>query len=204
MRRGTYLFILCFLSVTMLFSSGFWGVEEESTYGNTIVEKQYNGGIPLSKLMDSMHIQGEDIKLIVSKTAYKMYVVQGKLLIKTYPVVFGFNERDDKIREGDGCTPEGVFKLRSKYAHNKWSKFIWIDYPNQASWQKFNAAKQAGIIPEKASIGGEVGIHCVPANKDYWIDNRENWTLGCISMKNKDVDDLYQAISTETILEVRK
>jgi murein L,D-transpeptidase YafK len=204
MQRNLFFLTILSLIAALILTSGFFNVEEKSMEGNVVVEKQYNAQIPLLKILDSLHISSADIKLIVSKSAYKMYVVKGNLMLKTYPVVFGFNPKDDKLKEGDGCTPEGVFHLRSMYPHNKWTKFIWIDYPNQESWQKFNAAKLAGKIPQKATIGGQVGIHGVPANKDAWIDNKENWTLGCISMKNKDVNDLFQSITTETLLEVRK
>lgn len=204
MQRNLFFLTILSLIAALILTSGFFNVEEKSMEGNVVVEKQYNAQIPLLKILDSLHISSADIKLIVSKSAYKMYVVKGNLMLKTYPVVFGFNPKDDKLKEGDGCTPEGVFHLRSMYPHNKWTKFIWIDYPNQESWQKFNAAKLAGKIPQKATIGGQVGIHGVPENKDAWIDNKENWTLGCISMKNKDVNDLFQSITTETLLEVRK
>lgn len=204
MQRNLFFLKILSLIAAQILASGFFNVEEKSMEGNVVVEKQYNAHIPLLKILDSLHISSADIKLIVSKSAYKMYVVKGNLMLKTYPVVFGFNPKDDKLKEGDGCTPEGVFHLSSMYPHNKWTKFIWIDYPNQESWQKFNAAKLAGKIPQKATIGGQVGIHGVPENKDAWIDNKENWTLGCISMKNKDVNDLFQSITTETLLEVRK
>ena len=127
-----------------------------------------------------------------------MDIVYDKKVIKTYPVVFGFNPFDDKLKQGDGCTPEGEFGIRAKYPHSSWSKFIWIDYPNKASWEKHAKAKKDGTISKKATIGGEVGIHGVPAGYDYIIDEKQNWTLGCISLKNKDIDDLYESIGTKT------
>ncbi|MBP0018489.1 MAG: L,D-transpeptidase [Cyanobacteria bacterium SBLK] len=124
--------------------------------------------------------------------------------IKSYPVVFGGNPTDDKLREGDRRTPEGVFKVRDLYPHSGWSKFIWLDYPNANSWRKHLQAKQQGIIPVSATIGGEIGIHGVPSGSDDLIDRNKNWTLGCISLKNKDVDELYAAIQTGTTVEIVK
>lgn len=81
---------------------------------------------------------------------------------------------------------------------------MWIDYPNADSWKKHNAAKQQGKIPKDAKIGGEVGIHGVPDGYDFAIDVKQNWTLGCISLKNKDVIELYEFIFDSTIIEIRK
>jgi len=55
-----------------------------------------------------------------------------------------------------------------------------------------------------AHIGGEIGIHGVPHGMDFIIDMKYNWTLGCISMKNKDIDEIYPYITKATIIEIRK
>jgi lipoprotein-anchoring transpeptidase ErfK/SrfK len=38
----------------------------------------------------------------------------------------------------------------------------------------------------------------VPEGSDNWIDDRMNWTLGCISLKNADITDLYESIGKDT------
>lgn len=130
-------------------------------------------------------------RIFIDKSDYKLSLMYGNQVLKEYPVVFGENPVDDKRREGDMCTPEGKFKVRDLYPHNKWSKFIWIDYPTKESQIKFKEAKLNREIPQDATIGGEVGIHGVPEGKDNLIKDRSNWTWGCISLMNKDVDDLY-------------
>ena len=70
--------------------------------------------------------------------------------------------------------------------------------------RNINVAIISGEIPREADIGGEVGIHGVPAGMDYLIDAGYNWTLGCISMKNRDVDEIYPYISKSTDIEIRK
>lgn len=119
-------------------------------------------------------------------------------MLISYPCVFGFNEVDDKRQEGDGCTPEGNFGIRSKYAHKSWKYFIWIDYPTKDSWSKFKASKANGEIESSATIGGEIGIHGVPKGSDGMIADKTNWTLGCISLTNKDIEDLYKSIVNST------
>ncbi len=38
--------------------------------------------------------------------------------------------------------------------------------------------------------------------KFYVIDNQQNWTLGCPSLKNKDVEELYKVVKIGTLVEV--
>jgi murein L,D-transpeptidase YafK len=160
---------------------------------------------PLKFLLDSLKINPQTLSFLVVKSKYEMSVWNGSMKIKTYPVVFGTNPVDDKLREGDRCTPEGKFKIKSKYPHASWSKFIWIDYPNADSWKKHNAAKKNGLIPQNATIGGEVGIHGVPEGSDFAIDQKNNWTWGCISLKTKDINEIYPYFnSNSTIVEIRK
>ncbi|MBT3756536.1 MAG: L,D-transpeptidase, partial [Candidatus Cloacimonetes bacterium] len=51
--------------------------------------------------------------------------------------------------------------------------------------------------------GGEIGIHGVPAGYDNMIDEKYNWTLGCISLKNVDVNEIYKLIKVGTRIEIR-
>lgn len=159
---------------------------------------------PLEKIVDSLKLNKNSLLIKIYKSKYKMEIIHDSVVLKTYPVVFGFNAVDDKFKQGDGCTPEGEFGIRAKYPHKSWSKFIWIDYPNKNSWTKHAKAKKDGVIKKTDAIGGEVGIHGVPAGYDYIIDERQNWTLGCISLKNKDVDDLYSSIGNKTRILVVK
>ncbi len=166
--------------------------------------KYINSSKPLSELFDQFEIDSKNISILIDKSDYKLAVLHDTIIIKEYPVVFGGNSINDKLMQGDGCTPEGTFYIFSKYPHKSWSKFIWIDYPNNDSRKKHNKAKQDGIIPENASIGGEIGIHGVPKGMDKLIDLKSNWTLGCISLKNDDVNEIYPYITKNTDIIIRK
>jgi murein L,D-transpeptidase YafK len=160
--------------------------------------------LTLSEILDSLHIDKAGISVLIDKSDYRLYICYQKNILKSYPVVFGKNTQDDKLMQGDNCTPEGSFRIIDKYPHKSWSKFIWINYPNEESWRKHKTAKSAGRIPANAQIGGDIGIHGVPAGMDYLIDLRYNWTLGCISLKNKDIDEIYPFITKTTKIEIRK
>ena len=153
-----------------------------------------NSSLPVVRIVDSLSINKEELRIYIDKSEYLLQVRNGKKILKEYPVVLGGNPIDDKLRQGDSCTPEGVFKVRDYYPHKSWSKFIWIDYPNENSWRKHNKAKEENRIPENCKIGGEIGIHGVPKGKSYIVDNGINWTHGCISLRNEDVNDLYTIV----------
>lgn len=156
----------------------------------------------LQETVRTRGIPKNELKIYIDKSAYTLSVYHKQEKLITYPCVFGFNAVDDKHQEGDGCTPEGVFGIRSKYAHGSWTYFIWIDYPNKESWRRFNERKAKGTISKDARIGGEVGIHGVPEGMDDLVDERTNWTLGCISLKTAHITDLYKSIGDGTKIEI--
>ena len=140
--------------------------------------------------------------IVVHKLQRKLTIYQGVTPLKTYPVVLGNDPYNDKMCQGDTCTPEGVYRVRAKYPHPKWDAFIWLDYPNTQNWLKFGRAKQAGRLPPDVDIGGQVGIH---GTEDPLKNlSGENWTKGCVSLLNKDLDEIYPLVNDKTLVVIRK
>lgn len=152
------------------------------------------------------HIAGPvgSVSITIDKSDYELTVYDEKGWYATYPVVFGNNSLEDKKMEGDKNTPEGQFKIVSKRVHEKWCRFLALDYPTPASYEKFRQRKERGQIPANARIGGSIGIHGVWPNEDFVIDRFKNWTLGCISMKNSEVKELYGYTNPGTTVTIRK
>jgi murein L,D-transpeptidase YafK len=142
------------------------------------------------------------ISLFIEKRKYRLTVRANANDVKSYPVVFGRNPVDDKLREGDGCTPEGRFRIDARYGHRDWNRFMRIDYPTAESWRRFRQAIRSGRLRPSATIGGFIGIHGVPEGRDSAIEERVNWTLGCISLKNPDVEELYEVVRIGTPVEI--
>jgi murein L,D-transpeptidase YafK len=144
------------------------------------------------------------VSIIIDKSDYELSVYDEKGWYATYPVVFGNNSLADKKMQGDKNTPEGSFRINAKRVHEKWCRFLALDYPTAESREKFNKWKQRGEIPANADIGGGIGIHGTWPHEDYQIDRYRNWTLGCISMKNDDVKEVYGFTGTGTKVTIRK
>ena len=158
----------------------------------------------VSKARKSAEKPISPMRIVVDKSDYELHVYDAKGWYATYPVVFGADPLKDKKMEGDRCTPEGDFKILSKRPHDKWSRFMLLDYPTQESLVKFNQRKQRGEVPKNATPGGGVGIHGVWPHEDFVIDRYKNWTLGCISLKNADVQELYSYIPIGTPVSIKK
>lgn len=140
--------------------------------------------------------------IVVRKLTRKLVLYQGITPKKIYPVVLGLNPRADKLFQGDCCTPEGVYRVVTKFDHPRWSKFILLDYPNTQNWLRFGQAKRNGKIPPDAEIGGQVGIHGThDASQNYM---GVNWTRGCVSLLNQDVEDLYRHVNEKTLIIIKR
>ncbi len=172
--------------------------DENST---TIAPRSFlNYDKPIKEILGTDKIDKNKSSILVEKSKYKLTFYYDQKPIKSYPVVFGANPVDDKLKEGDKRTPEGTFKIKDLYPHPAWSKFIWLDYPTTSSWRKHFKAKKEGKINWNDSIGSEIGIHGTP--DDSLIEKKSNWTLGCVSLKNKDVNELYQFVQKGTEVEI--
>lgn len=144
------------------------------------------------------------VYIIIDKSDYELSVYDSKGWYGTYPVVFGNSSLSDKKMEGDRNTPEGTFHILSKKIHDKWDRFMALDYPTLESREKFNQRKQRGEIPASARIGGGIGIHGTWPHEDFVIDKYKNWTMGCISMKRDDVEEVYGFTPVGTKVIIRK
>lgn len=158
----------------------------------------------LSKRLNAGDGPAGSVSIIIDKSDYELSVYDDKGWYATYPVVFGNSSLDDKKVAGDKNTPEGTFHITGKRVHDKWDRYMGIDYPTQESWDKFRKRKERGEIPENASIGGGIGIHGTFQHEDFVIDKYKNWTLGCISMKREDVEEVYNYTPIGTKVTIRK
>ena len=145
-----------------------------------------------------------DVYIIVVKSDYELQVYDKEGWYATYPVVFGSKSLDDKMVEGDRKTPEGTFHILSKRKHEKWDKMMDLDFPTKADIEKFNARKAKGLIPKNARIGSGIAIHGTWQHDEHVVDLFQNWTNGCISLKNEDVDELYSMIPVGTKVTIKR
>jgi len=133
--------------------------------------------------------------IIINKSAYRLYLVEGGEIAAEYPVELGGDPVHDKRMEGDNTTPEGNYQLAAHHdlGHTSFHRGYFIDYPNELDRREFARGQADGSIPAGASIGGAIMIHGegsgLPGN-----DGGYNWTLGCIALSNADIDELWDKL----------
>ena len=120
--------------------------------------------------------------------------------IRTYDAVFGIGGTKHKRWEGDHKTPTGLYTIAGKRRHDRWRWFMLIDYPNIRDEERYWALLQADRVPmigaRYAGPGSAVGIH--GTDKPQLNRKQVDWTFGCISLGNDDVDDLARLVPVGT------
>ncbi|MCU4377890.1 L,D-transpeptidase family protein [Acinetobacter haemolyticus] len=117
-------------------------------------------------------------------------------IIREYPMRLGFNPLGHKQFEGDGKTPEGTYSIDWRNPNSAYYKSLHISYPNE---QDAAYAKQQG-----RSAGGDIMIHGsvpkeylnLPTSMTYFPQG--DWTLGCIAVRNIDMDEIWQLVDNNT------
>jgi murein L,D-transpeptidase YafK len=151
---------------------------------------------------DTMH--KEKVLVLVDKSDYSVLVYYNQRAIRAYRAVFGPRPMEDKIREGDRCTPEGSFTIQNLNPRSQYNKFMLLSYPNDSSKARFARLQSQGILPKTAKIGGSVGIHGIWPGGDDMIEMGVGWTDGCVALRNKDVDELFAMVGVGTKVVIRK
>jgi murein L,D-transpeptidase YafK len=134
-------------------------------------------------------------RIVVDKAARQMALLQGGRTVRTYRIALGFSPGGDKARQGDGRTPEGVFRIAVRNDASKYHLSLGLDYPQP---DDVTRASTGGFDP-----GGDIMIHGQPnALPDGTIINGD-WTAGCIAVSNAEMREIWAATSPDTIVEVR-
>jgi murein L,D-transpeptidase YafK len=140
--------------------------------------KRYNGPVVTS--------------VVVNKGARHMYLMHHDKVLKKYEFDLGFAPTGAKQIEGDGKTPEGTYIIDRVNPNSAFHLSLGISYPNQAD---IAAAKAMGKRP-----GGAIFIHGEP-NK--FKAKGDDWTAGCIAVKNDEIEQIYAMVRTGTVISLR-
>jgi murein L,D-transpeptidase YafK len=136
------------------------------------------------------------IKVYKKKRSLEFW--QNDSLKRSFKISLGFSPEGQKLRDGDGRTPEGRYYICTKNKQSKFTLFLGISYPNIAdaerglrdgliSREEFKQIKssiESGKRPcWETTLGGKIGIHGMGTSRD--------WTAGCIAMEDEDIKWLW-------------
>ncbi|MBL8659258.1 MAG: L,D-transpeptidase family protein [Rhodospirillales bacterium] len=137
--------------------------------------------------------------VLVVKSERRLYLLRDGAVIATYRVSLGQNPLGHKFFQGDGRTPEGVYRLDGKNDHSRFYRSIKISYPNPADRQR---ARKYGGPP-----GGDIMLHGQPSTDNVSALKRiaqspTSWTDGCIAVENWAMDEIWAAVDNGTPIEI--
>lgn len=133
----------------------------------------------------------EVTSVVVNKSSRRMYLLHHDQVLKSYEFELGFAPEGHKRHYGDGRTPEGAYFIDRRNPNSSYHLSIGISYPNPAD---VVAARAMGWDP-----GGDIFIHGTP-EKDL---GRDDWTVGCIAVTNREMEEIYAMVKTGTPIYIR-
>lgn len=129
--------------------------------------------------------------VVVNKGARNMYLLHYDKVLQDYRIRLGFAPMGHKEIEGDGRTPEGIYLIDRRNPNSRFHLSLGISYPNERDRER---AKALGKPP-----GGDIFIH---GQKHPLKKDKDDWTWGCIAVKNKEIEDIYAMVRDGTPIQI--
>ena len=127
----------------------------------------------------------------------KLNLIANNQVLKSYQISLGRTPKGPKQYEGDRKTPEGLYFINDKNAQSGYHKNLGISYPNEVDKQHAESMHK--------SPGGLIKIHGIRNGFD-WIGRFHllfDWTLGCIALTNKEMDELFENVKIGMPIEIK-
>jgi len=136
-------------------------------------------------------------KILIKKADRKLYLLSANKIIREYGISLGSDPKGKKQKQGDGKTPEGIYKVSGRNPQSSYHKSLRIDYPNA---QDLKNARSKGWDP-----GGDIMIHGLPngscaIGKAHFL---RVWPLGCIAVTCEENDEILELAKTGTTVEIK-
>lgn len=136
-------------------------------------------------------------KVVILKSERKIQLLNNNKLIKEYDMALGFSPIGHKERQGDGKTPEGIYKISGRNPNSAYHLSLRISYPNEKDRKN---AQKLGVDP-----GGDIMIHGLPNSMPHIgkAHLQSDWTLGCIAVTNEEIKEIWDYVPNGTIIEIK-
>ncbi|MCD4654356.1 nucleoside hydrolase [bacterium] len=101
-------------------------------------------------------------KMVVEKTNKKLHLISDREVLRSYRVAIGKNPNGDKVKEGDGRTPEGIYQIYYRNPQSRCHLALHVSYPNHKDRRN---ARKLGVDP-----GGDIMIMKIIVDTDIGSD----------------------------------
>ena len=126
--------------------------------------------------------------ILVNKKHYYLEIQNNGRTAKRYPISLGRDPFKRKLHQDNKTTPEGIYRIINLQKKATFYKAIDINYPNTLDRIRYDFMRADRLVPDGRGIGGEIQIHGQHAR---WGSILRNWTWGCISLRNTDMDEIF-------------
>lgn len=136
-------------------------------------------------------------KILVLKGKRELQLLKDGEIVRRYRIALGHTPRGAKVRQGDGRTPEGIYRIDWRNPRSRFHLSLHISYPSAADRQW---ARRLGVPP-----GGDIMIHGI-ANGFGWIGRLHSlidWTSGCVAVTDDEIEEIWKAAPNGTPIEIR-
>ncbi len=151
--------------------------------------------IPLNGSASDQGLVEQIDYMLVEKEKRTLSVFHNEKLLKVYKIALGSNPVGHKQQEGDGRTPEGIYKISLKNPKSSFYLSLKISYPNE---QDQKSAQMRGVSP-----GGDIFIHGLRFGVVGALHRRWDWTQGCIALTNEEIQEIFAATEVGAVVEIR-
>jgi Uncharacterized protein conserved in bacteria len=140
-------------------------------------------------------------EIIIYKGERRLDFIENSQIARSFKISLGFAPAGNKLRDGDGRTPEGSYYICTKNPLSKFTLFLGISYPNKRDAKR---GVEEGLLSQEeydsitkaienmkrpnwdTALGGKIGIHGMGTSRD--------WTAGCIAMEDEDIRWLWDHV----------
>ena len=156
----------------------------------------------------------------ISKSEHQLKIVEDGKVLHSYSCAIGKGSGGKKEKIGDNLTPEGEYRIVAVRKPSGFHLFLHLSYPNisdienahikqmlsDSLYQAMKADIAAGKLPSQTTVlGGNVGTHGIK-NGLGWLgglQSKVDWTQGCISVTNKEIEEISREIRIGTRVSIK-
>jgi len=129
----------------------------------------------------------EVTEIRIYKAERRMELWHHDQMLNDYEIGLGQNPIGHKEYEGDSRTPEGRYTIDRRNPQSTYHLSLGISYPNEADIEH---AETLGLPP-----GGDIFIHGQGRGNRF---RRGDWSVGCITVTDREIEDIYAMVREGT------
>lgn len=138
-------------------------------------------------LLERGPVEQEITQLYLDKSERRLVLISGDAPVREYQIDLGFSPKGHKLRQGDGRTPEGLYKINRRNDQSAFHLSLGLSYPNTEDRRQ---AAASGVSP-----GGDIFIH---GEAGYAEKSGTDWTAGCIALPDDRMEEIFAAVKIGT------